>query len=140
MSRFPESRRARDGGNASRWDVKTLLRRLNDFLQQEDDPDQPYYDPVHVGGVVIVTFFAVGCLYWLLWTLLVYEGGIFLTLKAIAQLLFTSKTPRDLGFEGYPYAMGAFEGAVGNLSALASCIALLWVMRRLYVRASRRRR
>ena len=118
--------------------AKTAARWLSDVFSDREDPQEPHYDPVHLGGAVIITLSAIGCLYWLLWTLLVYEEGIFLKLKALCQLLFTSKTLRDLGYEGYPYAMGAFEGWIGNLLALVFCVAVVAAMRRLYLQASRK--
>jgi len=114
--------------------AKTVLDRLRRFFTEEDDPNEPVYDPTHLGGAVIIILTALGCLYWLLWTLLVYEGGIFLKIKALGRLLFTSATLKDLGYEGFPYALGAFEGWIGNLSALVLCVAVAAALRRLYVR------
>ena len=112
---------------------------LEDVLS-EDDPGEPFYDPVHVGGAILVSLAAIGALYWLLWTLLVFEGGIQGKLAALARLAFTSATLKDLGYEGAPYAMGAFEGWLGNTSALLITAGLLWAMTKLYRDAARARR
>lgn len=116
--------------------LRTLYDRFSDLFSDEEDPNEPVYDPVHVGGVIVVTLAAMGCLYWLLWTLLVYEGGIFLKLYALGQILFTPKALRDLGYEGYPYALGAFEGTIGNLGALLLCVVVAAALNRLYRRAA----
>ncbi|MBI4387120.1 MAG: hypothetical protein HY551_07040 [Elusimicrobia bacterium] len=112
--------------------------RIEDLFMGEDDPDEPYYDPIHIGGAIVITLTAVGCLYWLLWTLLVYEGGIFQKAYALAELLWTSKTLSDLGYKGYPYALGAFEGTLGNVGALGLCILAIAALGRLYRRAAGR--
>ena len=120
----------------------TTFVRARDWvlaLFDEDDPAEPGYDPVHLGASVVVTLAAMGCLYWLLWTLLVFEGGIFLKAAALAKLLFTSTTLADLGYEG-SYAKGSFEGWFGNALALAFTIALLVSLKRLYRDAARRNR
>jgi hypothetical protein len=58
--------------------VKTLKKIAGFFkwLDEEDAPSEPRYDPVHLGAVLVVTMTVIGMLYWLLWTLLVYEGRI----------------------------------------------------------------
>ena len=123
--------------------LKKLSRPLSDwvtyFLSDREDPDEPHFDPVHLGGSIVVTLTALGCVYWLLWTLLVYEGGIILKLYALARLA-SGTSLRDLGWEGYPYAMGDFEGVFGNFLALVFCIVLAAAIRRLYLLAARKRK
>ena len=48
-------------------------------LDGEDptDPAGPEYDPVHVAAILVGSLFALGTLYWLLWSLLVCGGGLF---------------------------------------------------------------
>lgn len=84
---------------------------------------EPAYDPVHLGAVSVACLVVIGLLYWLLWTLLVYEGGIFL--KIIA--LFSSSRPE-----------GAFEGWMGNLCALFIAAAVVAALHRLYREAAKR--
>src|SRR5262249_5783942 len=100
--------------------VMRALRKANDWLLQldEEDPNEPIYDPVALGGVVIVTLVFITCLYWLLWTLLVYEGGLFPKIAATLAILIKGKKASDFGYEGTPYAMGVFEGWLANLIAL----------------------
>lgn len=45
-------------------------------LFEDDGPQEPFYDPVHLAAVLIGCLVAFGALFWLLWTLLVYEGGL----------------------------------------------------------------
>jgi hypothetical protein len=117
-------------------ELKRLALALRDglrgFFSDEDDPDEPFFDPVQLGGVCIVSLVIIGALYWLLWTLLVYEGGLAAKLRAGLAVLFTSRTLKDFGYEHAPYALGAFEGWVGNLTALAFCALALWALLRLY--------
>ena len=113
------------------------LQFLADAFSDKEDPNEPSYDPVHVGGAIVITLTAIGCLYWLLWTLLVYEGGIFVKLKAVIKLVFTKATLADLGYEGYPYAMGQFEGWIGNLCALLLCALVIAALRHAYLHAAR---
>ena len=116
-------------------DIPRLALRLwagvLDFFS-DDDSDEPFYDPVHLGAVCVVSLVAVGGLYWLLWSLLVYEGGLFPKVSAGLSVLFTSRTLADFGTEQAPYALGAFAGWVGNLGALLLCALLLWALRSLY--------
>lgn len=55
--------------------MKGLWKRWVDLFETHDDPAEPHYDPVHLAVVLIATQVAIGCLYWLLWTVFVYEGG-----------------------------------------------------------------
>ncbi|MFH1723175.1 MAG: hypothetical protein ABII00_00995 [Elusimicrobiota bacterium] len=117
-----------------------LWKRFLDLFSDEEDPAEPVYDPAQLGGAVIVSLVGIGCAYWLLWTLLVYEGGLFMKLGAAAQVVFTSKTLKDVGYEGSPYAMGPFEGWFGNLAALLLCVAVVFALHRLHQAAARRPR
>ena len=118
--------------------ARSWLKNLDAWL--EGDPEEPEFDPVHLGGVLVVVMVAVGALYWLLWTLLVYEGGIFIKAGALAQVLFTSKTLADFGYEASPYAMGIFEGWMGNLGALLLTLLALYAVCRLYCDGRSRRK
>ncbi|OGS09543.1 MAG: hypothetical protein A3J70_01625 [Elusimicrobia bacterium RIFCSPHIGHO2_02_FULL_61_10] len=114
--------------------VKKTAKSIDSFLKrlEDENPDEPFYDPVHLGAVLIVNLVVVGALYWLLWTLLVYEGGIFVKISAGFSVLLTSKTPADYGYRGSPYAMGAFEGWMGNVMALALTLLVIAALHRLY--------
>lgn len=104
---------------------------LEELFSDEEGPE-PGYDPVHLGAAVTITLAAIGGLYWLLWTLLVYEGGLEGKAVAVFRLVFTKATLKDLGFEAWAYQAGAFEGLLGNLGALAAAAVVVAVLRRLY--------
>lgn len=118
--------------------MKKLLGRLGDLLE-DGPPEEPIYDPVHLAGVLIATMAAIGASYWLLWTLLVFEGGLGPKLGAGLQILFTSKTPADFGYLG-AHDRGVFEGWLGNSAALLLCVAAGGLLRALYGLARRRAR
>lgn len=108
----------------------SLLDALGAFFD-DDEPEEPAYDPVHLGGAALIAMTAIGALYWLLWTLLVFEGGLQGKLVALARLA-GGATLKDLGWVGYPYEMGAFQGALGNIVALGLSIGLIVAAKRLY--------
>ena len=101
--------------------ARTLYGR---FIALFEDPadDEPAYDPVHLGVVSVASLVVIGLLYWLLWTLLVYEGGIF----SKAAALFSSTRDAD-----------AFEGWIGNVAALLIAAALVTALHRLYWSAAK---
>lgn len=118
--------------------MKTFWDKLLYLFGDEDDPNEPILDPVHAGAAVVISLVGIGALYWLLWTVLVYEGGLFKKLSAAAQVVFTAKTAADFGYQGSPYAMGAFEGWFGNLAALLLSAGLVAALHRLYMKAAAR--
>ncbi len=107
--------------------LNRLRRAWKSFLGLFDDApsDEPVYDPVDLAGVIVGCLTGAGVLYWLLWSLLVCEGGIFTKIGPFLQVVFTAKTLQDFGYEGYPYQLGIFEGWIVNLAALVISLALL---------------
>lgn len=118
--------------------MRKLLGRLGDLLE-DGPPEEPVYDPVHLAGVLIAAMAAIGAIYWLLWTLLVFEGGLGSKLGAGLQILFTSKTAADFGYLG-AHDLGVFEGWLGNTAALLLSVAAGILLRSLYGEARRRSR
>lgn len=116
---------------SDRW--KAVWKSVSDFLDDAEDPNEPQYDPVHVGLAIMLVLLGLAVLFWLFWTLLVYEGGLFAKIGPGLRVLFTSQTAKDFGYEGYPYEMGVFEGWVGNVAALGFLILILagvaWLFR-----------
>lgn len=70
-------------------------------LFEEEGPEEPRFDPAHLAVVLVACQAAVGVLFWLLWTAMVYEGGF-----------------------------GAGEGALGNVLALILLAAIVEALRR----------
>lgn len=70
-------------------------------LFEEEGPEVPRYDPIHLAVVLVACQAVVGILFWLLWTAMVYEGGF-----------------------------GAGEGWRGNLLALIIIAAIVEALRR----------
>ena len=70
-------------------------------LFEEEGEDEPRFDPVHLAVVLVACQAAVGVLFWLLWTAMVYEGGF-----------------------------GAGEGKLGNLLALIILAGIVEALRR----------
>ena len=109
----------------------STARSVVDWLFSDEEDDEPGYDPVHVAAAIVATLTAFGALYWLLWTLLVYEGGLFAKLAPAARVLFTSASLKDVGYEG-PWDRGPFEGWAGNLGALLIGAVLAAALARIY--------
>lgn len=105
--------------------LKKFWQEISDFFSDDENPDEPIYDPVHFAGMIVSVIFFIGVLFWLLWTLLVFGGGIFQKILPAMQVLFTSKTLKDFGWVGYPFELGVFEGFIGNIAALVFTIALI---------------
>ena len=105
--------------------LKKLWQQTLDYFSDKEDPDEPVYDPVHLAGMIVVVIFSFGVLFWLLWTLLVYGGGIFRKLTPAFQVLFGGKKLTDFGWVGYPYELGVFEGFIENILALVLTAALV---------------
>jgi len=114
-----------------------ILRKIWDeivkFFSDEENPNEPIYDPVHFAGMIVIVIFSTGVLFWLLWTLLVFGGGIFVKIKPALEIIFTKKTLHDFGWVGYPYELGIFDGFIGNAVALVLTAALVigiwWVFK-----------
>ena len=78
-------------------------------LFEEEGPEEPRYDPVHLAVVLVACQAAVGIVFWLLWTAMVYEGGF-----------------------------GAGEGWMGNLAALIIIAGVVEALRRADKRRARK--
>jgi len=115
--------------------TKGFTTKILDIFNDEENPKDAIYDPIHLGGNILICFFMMGALYWLLWSLLVFEGGIIPKLRAVLSLIFTSKTIGDFGYEASPYAMGVFQGWMGNVGAsivlVAFCSSLYFVFKKI---------
>jgi hypothetical protein len=100
---------------------------MNEKLTQE-----PGYDPAHLAAMILIVLAVITILFWLLWTLLVYQGGIFSKIMPALKILLGKKTLQDYGWAGYPYQMGIFSGFIANTIAavltMTLVLAIGWVL------------
>lgn len=112
--------------------LKDLWQEMIGYFSDREDPNEPFYDPVHLAGMIVIVIFTLGVLFWLLWTLLVFGGGFFRKVAPAFQVLFTEKKLTDFGWVGYPYELGVFDGFVANILALVLTVALIigiwWIL------------
>ncbi len=114
-----------------------MLKKIWQFLysqlsEDDDNSDIPKYDPLHIGAVIVVTLTILTLLFWLLWTILVYGGGIFPKLKALAIIIFTNKSFKDFGYESFPYNMGVFDGIITNTVGILLLFFVCYLIWRMY--------
>ncbi len=118
--------------------LKSLAYFCAQWIGEDDDSSRPIYDPVHLAAALVASLAALGALYWLLWTLLVYDGGLFSKVGPFLRVLIGSKTLADYGYRGSPYQMGVFRGWIGNLGAFIILVGLVIVLHRSYQDAAGR--
>ncbi|MBK8575316.1 MAG: hypothetical protein IPN90_06435 [Elusimicrobia bacterium] len=113
--------------------IRQTWKAVVSLWEDDEAADPILYDPVHVAAVVVGCLFALGIVFWDLWALLVFEGGFLTKAMPFFQVILTSKTLKDFGYEGSPYALGIFEGWIVNLTALFIGLFLVaaigWVLR-----------
>src|SRR5262245_59464671 len=114
------------------------LRKYFSDLFADDSPDDLIFDPLQVAAVVVGCLAGLGVLFWMLWALLVCEGGLFMKIGPAIQVLLTDKTLQDFGYQGYPYQLGVFEGWIVNVGGLVFCLLTLIGAWFLYGKISRR--
>lgn len=115
-----------------------LWRRWVALFEEEEGPDEPRYDPVHLTVVLVATQVAIGALFWLLWTLFVYEGGLPSKVGPFLSVVLGGRRLADYGWTGAPDRQGLFEGWLGNLAALALTALVVVVLQRADARHARR--
>lgn len=101
--------------------------RFIEWLDSEPGPEEAVYDPVHLGAMLLVNMVVIGAAYWLVWTLLAYEGGLPGKLAASVRLALGRPNPEE-----------AFEGWLGNVCALALSAAAVAALHRAYAEAQRK--
>jgi len=105
--------------------VKKFILDIKDFFSDTEDPNEPRYDPVHIGAMIVLVLFANTVLFWLLWSLLVFGGGLQAKVIPLLQVIFTSKTAASFGYIAYPFEMGVFEGWITNVTAFVLFVAAI---------------
>ena len=80
-------------------------------LFEEEHPDEPRFDPVHLATVFVAVLAVIGVLFWLMWTVMVYEGGF-----------------------------GSGEGRLGNFAAILTLAGAVEALRRADRRHSRKQK
>ena len=105
--------------------MKNIFIEIKEFFSDKEDPSELHYDPVHVGAMILFVLFVNTVLFWLLWALLVFGGGLQSKIIPALQVLLTKKTAADFGYVGYPYEMGVFEGWITNVIAFVMLIAAI---------------
>ena len=122
----------------------TIWKTWSSLFDDQNDATEPHYDPVHLGAVLIVCQVVVGVVFWLLWTLFLYEGGLPRKIGAIFTRLTDPVAEthmlRDAGAFGGPGHGDVFEGWVANVIALFLTLALIAALQRLDRRHARRAR
>jgi heme/copper-type cytochrome/quinol oxidase subunit 2 len=71
--------------------LKKIWKRWQELFDERQDLEAPHFDPLHLAAVLIVTQVVIGLLFWLLWTLLVYEGGL---PRQVAKIM-SGRTPGE---------------------------------------------
>ena len=71
--------------------MNKFFKDLVDFFSDKEDPNEPHYDPIHIGAMIVLVLFALTVLFWLFWSLLVFGGGIQAKILPFLSVLFTSK-------------------------------------------------
>ncbi|MDE2490662.1 MAG: hypothetical protein KGM24_07425 [Elusimicrobia bacterium] len=96
-----------------------IWKRWVALFEEDEGPEVPRYDPVHLAAVLVACLAVIGVLFWLLWTLLCYDGGLPSKVGPFFAVLLRLKTPASYGWLGTPDRQGLFEGWLANLAALA---------------------
>ena len=117
--------------------LKEKFKKIVDSFTKEK-PDEPIYDPLHIGMMIILVISAAAILFWLLWSILVFKGGIFPKITAVWQIIFQGKTVHDFGYVGTPYEMGVFEGWTTNLGAVILLVFLIITVWWLFKKTARK--
>ena len=124
--------------------VSSLWKSWNALFDEQDSPIEPHYDPVHLGAVLVVCQVVVGIVFWLLWTLFLYEGGLPRKIGALFTRLTNPSAEtnmlRDSGAFGGPGHENVFEGWIANVVALVLVFGLIAALQRLDRRHARRSR
>ncbi|RLD17276.1 MAG: hypothetical protein DRI36_04195 [Caldiserica bacterium] len=108
--------------------LKEIWKIVVDIFEEEEEVE---YDPVHIGGMIILTIFFMAIIYWDLWALIVYKGGIFKKIIPFFSIIFTSKTLKDYGYSFF-WDAGVFDGWLTNLIALIFLLFFIFIIIKIF--------
>lgn len=113
--------------------MKDRIEKINGAIESffEDQPGETGYDPVHIAGMIVLTLFGITIFFWLFWSLLVYEGGLFEKIVPVISVIFTGKTFLDYGYYGL-FDAGVFEGWITNITSLLFLFFFIFLASRTY--------
>lgn len=100
---------------------RSIWRRWVGLFEDADDAREPRFDPVHIATALVAVQVVIGALYWLLWTLFVYEGGLPAKVGPFLSVVIGARRLKDYGWLGAPDHQGLFEGWLANVVALLLC-------------------
>ena len=97
--------------------MRKILKLIEGLFNEEKSKDEtaPVIDEFYLAATIIVDIIALTVLFWLLWSILVYGGGIFPKIKALLEIIFCGKSFKDFGWNFYPYDIGVFTGFITNI-------------------------
>jgi hypothetical protein len=95
---------------------------------------EPEYDPAMFATMILLVILTAGVLFWLLWTALVYQGGIFAKIQALWWVLSGKKSWAELVSPDWPIAAGIFSGWLANVVAVMIILASIILLYRFYQR------
>ena len=93
-------------------------------MEENKNVEDLGYDPAHIGAMIVLVLFALTVLFWLLWSLLVFKGGILTKCWGLVQM----------ASGGGPVEAQLWDGWVINLAALflsgLVVAAISWIFKR----------
>jgi hypothetical protein len=93
-------------------------------MEENKTTDDSGYDPAHIGAMIVLVFFALTVLFWLLWTLLVFKGGILTKCWGLLQIV-SGRGPVEAEL---------WDGWVINIAALmlsgSAIYGIKWIFKR----------
>ena len=98
--------------------MRKILKLLEDLFGEDENKkadSTAVIDEFYFAATVIIDIVILAVLFWLLWSILVYGGGIFPKIKALFEIIFYKKSFKDFGWNFYPYDIGVFTGFVTNI-------------------------
>jgi len=108
--------------------IKGIWEIIVDIFKDEKEEE---YDPVHIGGMIILVIFFISIIYWDLWALVIYKGGLFRKVVPFLTVLFTSKTLEDFGYNFF-WDAGVFEGWLTNFIAFLFLLFFIFIIIRIF--------